>query len=265
MKKLILAFVLPLFIGITLKGHTETILFNAIEKSGSVFIAHKLAKGLNKQVMYVTTNEPQKYGLPYYMGGLEYIVESKLCSAMRHHPVIREHLFPTKENLDLIKKFGLKMIFHVRDLRQRIVSFAHYKRKQIAANHPEAIASYKKYAPNPHTLTLNDLIEIHIHGLPGIVKRIRDWLDVYKSGEIPMLITSFEDFHDNEKLFFEKILSFYHIPLHKFQNAHIPKNATYHFRKGLKDEWRETLTLDQQRRINAQIPEDFFTFFDWEE
>lgn len=244
---------------------SETIIFNAIEKSASVFIANKLAKGLNKELLSVSTNQYERHGLTFYAKGAGYILESRLQSVIHKRPVIREHLFPTEENVTLLKKNKLKVILHVRDLRQRVVSFAHYHFECIARGNKDIINSYKKRGLNPFKLSIDDLIEIQISQVRGIVRRILGWLHIYKNREIPILITTYEEFHDNSSLFFEKILDFYDIPKSKFKNVYVPKNFNNKFRKGSKDEWRDVLTLDQKRRINDQIPIEFFSLFNWEE
>lgn len=90
------------------------------------------------------------------------------------------------------------------------------------------------------------------------------WMEVYKRGDFPMLITTYEEFHDNPDNFFEKILNFYGIPLRQFRSVELPKNWKFNYRKGEKEEWRSALTLEQITRINDQIPDHFFEFFGWD-
>ena len=43
-----------------------------------------------------------------------------------------------------------------------------------------------------------------------------------------------------------------------------PKSKNSHFRKGLKDEWREACTRDQLKWMREQIHPVAFDFFEWE-
>ena len=194
------------------------------------------------------------------------IDSANLSRAMQTNCCIREHLEPTEGNIALLKKHQLKMVFHVRDLRQTVVSHAYYHLKNVRNNNPDTIKAYKNKGLDPKALTLNDFIELHIQQVSGNVAIIQGWLDVHKAGTVPMLITTYEEFHDNEGLFLEKILDFYSINPRRLRSRKIKvtKNQQLNFRKGSKDEWRETLTLDQQKRINDQIPDELFTYFGWE-
>lgn len=228
----------------------EPIMFIAIEKSASVTIQWQLIKSLGYEFRVVDQKDAE--------GLLSIINQDGLAACANKNCVLRGHYFPTRENIDLLKKHHIKAIFHVRDLRQRVLSFAHHWLRQLRAGQihiPGLTAG---------TATLNDVIEHLIPNVKLCVSMIEGWLEVYERGELPMMITTYEEFHDNSDLFFSEILNFYGIPLQKFRRVNIPKNQNYHFRKGEKDEWKRVLTPDQIRRVNEQIPTALFDFFGWE-
>lgn len=193
-----------------------------------------------------------------------HIQPQKFARFIQMNALAREHLIASPENIALLKSSGIKMIFHVRDLRQRVVSFAYYHQERIKED-PIVAQHYRNNGYNDiDSWTLNDLIEHFISMVPGIVNRIQGWLKVSQEGTIPILITTFEELVDNEQLFFERILDFYNIPKETFISNYVPKDKFVKFRKGSKNEWRNVLSIEQQQRINNMIPDEFFTFFKWE-
>lgn len=249
MKQVLLSFVVFLAIGKGVFGG-EPIMLIAIEKTASVTIQWQLIKSLGYEFGEVDQKDAN--------GVLSVINKGRLAPYANKNCVLRGHFFPTLENVDLLKKHRIKVIFHVRDLRQRVLSFAHHWLKYIREGriHIPKLPADKA--------TLHDVIEQLIPDVKDCVSVIEGWLEVYEKGELPMIITTYEEFHDNSNLFFRKILNFYGIPLRKFKKVDTPKNWDFHFRNGEKDEWKRVLTPDQIRRINEQIPTALFDFFGWE-
>jgi len=251
MKKL---FILIIICFTSAVSAVEPIIFNAIEKSASVYIFNKLAKGLNRRPVSISNHDyPQIHMIPHE------VFQLVCCRG-----ITRGHFAPTDENIALLKRFNIKMVFHVRDLRQRIVSFANYHKRLVAQGNQILIQHYEENGFKPTEWTLEDFIDYFINEIPYTVQSIEKWLEVYQSGEALMLITTYEDFVENEDLFFKKILEFYRIPQQNFRPPYIPQNAQVNFRKGSTDEWRNVLTPKQIQQINDLIPEELFAFFNWE-
>lgn len=245
--------------------YVEPILFVPIEKTASVYIENKLAKGLGKDICSVTNKDWPMYDI--IPGAMPEFVETGA--------IAREHLLPTPDNIAQIKKYNLKVIFHTRDLRQRVVSHAHFHHNMVETN-PYGVTSYFEafraigYDVAPKSLddlsswTLDDFIEAHIGLVDETVDRIKGWLKVNEEGKIPMLFTSFEEFKDDPDEFFSKILSFLSIDEGLFHDYKFAKEKDVHFRRGAKKEYLETLSPEKLERINQKIPEEFFTIFGWD-
>lgn len=230
----------------------EPIVFIAIEKSASVYIQWQLMKSLRYQFREIKTVDQD--------GELTVIDEDILRGFAKENCVLRGHYYPTRENIDVLKKYQLKAIFHVRDLRQRVVSFAHYQYRLVRKG---TIPCFIK-GKTKMTITLQDMIDYYISKIEGDIRNIEGWLEVYENGEVPLLLTTYEQFHDDPQLFYQRILSFYEIPIEQFNPIEIPKIKDFKFRKGMKDEWKRVLTPEQIERINQQIPDRLFDFFGWE-
>ena len=231
----------------------QAILLVSIEKSASVFIAHTLRKGLRKELIDISDEK----SYPRVD-----IAEQRLHELVTKNGIAREHLRAFPENIEMLTQHKVKVVFHVRDLRQQVVSLAHYHLS--LKQHPQIRAFYQSRHYDISNWDLNDFIQAAINTLPERIEMIQGWLDVYHQGKIPMIITTYEEFHDNPNQFLKRVLSFYGLYLNRFSNWHIPKNSYFNFRKGSKDEWKTALTIEQQQQIHQMIPEDFFNFFGWE-
>ncbi len=249
----------------------ELIIISTVPKSGTAYIREKLSSGLNQLLL---SEKNLLLGLNIH--------PEKLADLVKRTGTLVYHIFPTPQNIQLLKEYNVKIVFHIRDIRQQTLSWAHHQ-FYISNNPQKRIHKwikerFKEIYPTKdyekwRQKTLHDCIEEAINDLTdaadqfgnyGYIRMVQEWLQVYKEGTLPMLITTYEDLHDDEESFFLKILAFYNIPKDEFTDIAISKTNKTRFRKGSKDEWREVLTLEQQKRINDQIPEELFSFFGWE-
>lgn len=233
----------------------EPIVFCAIEKSASIYIARTLYLGLDMPPIIITNMDHRP---------MWYIIPEKLDHLVHDGGFAREHLLPTPENIMLLKERGLRMVFHVRDIRQYVLSFANYHFDFVSQGNKQLIQEYRDRGLDVMHWTLEDFIEKFIQSIPTLVRTIQGWLNVYYEGTLPVLVTTYEEFVDDQDAFFKKILAFYDIPEDEFKRVFVPKDWQCNFRNGTKDEWRTALTLEQQERINAMVPEEFFELFNWE-
>jgi hypothetical protein len=231
----------------------EIILINAVPKSASVYILEKIKQGLPSHNKVLPFCKPRAWGEQ-----LSSIDERLLIKSLRENGIIRDHLFASDKNIELIKKYKMKMVLHVRDLRQQLLSLAHHYHRDIQ----------KGVSPPPlgytSDITIDQLIDYYnsIHLTEHFAQNILTWLE--QRERIPMLITTYEEFHADEQAFIKRILDFYKIPYERFKNQSIIKNIGVHFRKGETCEWKERLSLEQIERINEQIPLELFDFFCWD-
>ncbi|MGR3911715.1 MAG: sulfotransferase domain-containing protein [Candidatus Rhabdochlamydia sp.] len=231
----------------------EPILLIPLEKSASVYITKTLASSLKRKIFIISDENVYPR---------QDIVESRLKLLVKEKGVAREHLKASSHNLDLLKKYNIKVLFHVRDLRQHVISLAHHQLDRKA--YPDIVRLYQKRGCDISSWTLQNFIEAIITYLPETVEIMKGWIKVHKEQKIPILITSYEDFSDAGALFFDKIFHFYSIPPKAISLCKLPKTSYYHFRKGTKNEWKTALSIEQQKRIEKIIPDEFFDFFGWE-
>jgi len=234
------------------------IIFNTLPKSGSVYIISLLQQGLNRPFLAVSNgffpNDPIKPNL--------------LSKLFEVNGITQEHLDASEWNISQLQKHSpIKLVIHVRDPRQAMISWTHHlnhehKRDPGMIKNWNSVSIPSDYFQWPLCKQFDFQIE---HFLPDCIEWIQGWINASKEGKLNILFTTYEDFRSSEDLsFIEQILDFYEIPSDSFIETHLPKTLDgQHFRKGLTDEWREILTLEQQQKMTNMMPDEFFSFFSW--
>ena len=239
---------------LTTRNRIPPIFINSIEKAGSTFIEHSLARGL---------------GLPMhnFNNGIFWpnreIDPGKLSRMLEDHGICKQHMFPTPHNLEQIENAFDRIIIHVRDPRQALLSWVHqieddrFKKKYISSGF-----STEDY----YQFSLHDKINWQIENHYGtLIDWFDQWLRVDQERTIGTRIkfTSFENMISNQYDFFNEILDFYEIDRLRFIPPP-PPSETVNFRKGLKDEWRAVFTKEQINLVDRLLPDRLVSVFDWE-
>lgn len=223
--------------------------FFAFRKTGSSYVNHVLANGLN--IPYTMTSWYAAKAIPswtrFFASG---------------PGVLHDHLRPTPENLDCLQSCGLKRaIVHVRDPRQIIISLAHHVRKNTyktmdAGTYTDRILDVSKWP-------LEDIIELIVED--GYPQMCGQWLDGWMSrqSDFDMLVSKYETMNSDLETFFEEILTFCGADNAVFQTlvTYMRKESEgegnvrkgYNFRLGSADEWRQVLTPRHLAKIEHQM------------
>jgi len=218
------------------------ILLVTIPKSGSSFLHNTLRKGLN--VPYTALNP---------MGLFPDLLEPRVECLSKGGSSALKHVTTTERDLALLEKYGIKkIVFHFRDLRQATLSWIHHSASDEIKKIPRSeLLNYRKEIKN------QEKFEFHYRKcIIEQAEHLDKWLEVIESNRFEFLITNFDDLQHEEKLF-RKILDFYDIPHTEFDWSVLSidkkDRAGGHFRKGMKDEWKEVLSLNLQDEINSLI------------
>lgn len=247
MRLLLIILLLP-----ALCSATPNIIFNSIMKSGSTYIVRGLKVGLGYNVESVNKT-------PFNLYWKDFVHKDNLIS--------KQHSLPTDSYLKEINKYDdMKMVVHVRDPRQAIVSLAHYY------NHPKERKLWKKFGlpEGYYHLTWSQQIDWNIeYKLPQMVKFIEEWLAIKdhadsKKNGLQILVTTYEELITNELNLYYKILDFYEIPRSDFKYINLEKNEEVLYRKADVNEWRSELTEQQKQRVAEIVPESLLQRFGWE-
>lgn len=248
------------------------ILLNTIPKSGSISIWSGLYSGLKVPRLRVGCG----------IGSLRHQNSDpeKVNRLVQGSCVAQEHLPAIFSNLSVFQESGLeKMLLHVRDPRQALLSWVHHMDRMnekegiepmeyplcdnyFNLNHSEQIKCEAYFSK-----TLEEKIGIHIdHYLPILVNWLTGWLDVLENDSscLEIKITYFEDLKNNPVKFYEDILGFYDIDPDKFEMPATPEKGINHFRKGEVDEFRTVFNEQQLEKSVELMPERLFSTFGWE-
>jgi hypothetical protein len=240
-----------------LAGRRPSVLLNSLPKSGGVYVREALRQILRARTMYL--------GCRYALIG-QIDVKHALRFASGGY-VSQNHLAPSPENLQILQHLKQKVVLHLRDPREALLSWVHHLDRVTARSDESVELLY--VAPRPQAgyfaLPLMRKIDWQLeHYLPQMVAWATRWVEVADRKTIPILITLQHDLKRDERAFFGQILDFYDFD----RDYNLPKlprtlNDT-HFRLADPDEWRRTFTLDQMNRANAMIPPLLRRRFGWD-
>jgi tetratricopeptide (TPR) repeat protein len=216
-------------------------------KAGSVAVGNILSSGFNLPTMAAaisTNNVIPTWATEFTRGG---------C-------MNSSHLKASPHNVNRLLQAGVKrVILHVRDPRQIVVSFAHH-----LTDYRAQFGSIKGYSENLDA-SLSVRIDFVIREfLPQRVEWLKCWLNA--RDKLDIRITTYEMFVLERNRFIETILMHYGGDTRYFNrsNAEGPSGVDGHFRKGITDEWRSAMNKEQIYRMNEIIGERMLTTFGWE-
>jgi Sulfotransferase domain len=238
---------------------TPALIMTALPRSGSVFLWDSLTKGLNKQ------------GHGGIQGGAFpnlTVCTENLLTAIKLRACTHTHFSPSRTNLlEVGPRAKLdRLLVHVRDPRQAMVSFFHFMPAVIGELDPVQRMHYEvpdDYAARSVEAQLDWQID---NWLPGLVGWIKGWLDASSVSwfQTRILYTSFERMVADTKAFFDEILDFYGIDRELFTYPDKPSVlGDRNFRLGQVDEWRALLTPRQVERATGLIPVEVSERFGW--
>ena len=193
--------------------------------------------------------------------------------------------FPASDlNLKLLHHFKInKMILHVRDPRQAVISWMYYlqnRGKRFKNNiHPdqELTLLYWRYPKNLIDLNIDEQIEWHINNYyVENVKWIKSWIAFKKKNKLELggqvinikldiFFSTFENFVNDQKKFIVDILDFYNFKDYIIDDNEIFRDHSKipNYRKGFTNEWRDVMSKNQIDKVNSYLDKEICNFFNW--
>ncbi|UCE36780.1 MAG: sulfotransferase domain-containing protein [Thermoplasmata archaeon] len=172
------------------------ILIACFQKSGSTYFANllRMLTGFRGA------------GLTQYYGNNEQdLYEYKLKKHAKHNTVSCHHVKGTENNIDLMKKYGIKPIVHTRNIFDVVVSLKDHMETQGHQTPTGYI--HKQYFNMSDEDKLMYLIRVH---LPWYFSFLVSWSEA--SEDIEVLSTSYEELFNDQIGTVAKILNFYDLP-----------------------------------------------------
>lgn len=166
------------------------------------------------------------------------------------------HLRPTARNVARLKASGIpKIVVHVRDPRQAMLSAIHHMRRYTDQN---------SNTVDWETSQLPDQIDTLMETYLGSIGWISGWLGA--GTELDIHYSTFEEYVTDEAAFIERYLAYYGAPREHFNLAHATQRQAgtdYHLRRGEIDEWREVFPKDVVARLTSLLPNALAERFGW--
>ena len=234
----------------------ESVLLNTMPKSGSVYVATSLAEILGHSSKCIGN----RYAL------IDQLNVEDAVTFSRGGFVSQNHLAPSQENLQILQHLKLKMVLHLRDPRQALLSWVHHINYISGRNNrSEELLYFPPRLPRGYfELSLSDQIDWQIEThMPKLVLWMERWLEIADRGTIPILITHQNDLKTDEKAFFDTILAFYQIDL-EYTLPNLPRTMSEtHFRLADPMEWTRVFTPDQAAWATSLVPPSLSMRFGW--
>jgi len=175
------------------------------------------------------------------------------------------HYAATPANIALIRHYTDRMVLHLRDPRQALLSYAHFLPTVLRDLDPAYYAVYRipsDYLSMPFPRQLDWLIENY---MPLQIDWINRWTRAIESGAggLRVKVTTYEQFRVDPLAFYEDLLSFYG---RSDALSRITLRATAgerNYRAGETDEWRTVLSQHQARSATERIPQRLLKRFGW--
>ncbi|MCP5469412.1 MAG: sulfotransferase domain-containing protein [Chlamydiales bacterium] len=250
-------------IGCTAKSKHKSILIATIPKSGTVYIQTVLQNCFGSPIH----REPILTPFPDLI-----VDQPHLDSLMKKGCLVIHHYPPAKENLEKLSHHFDRIIVHVRDPRQCLTSMTFHIAKNLALHMQEeqeytSVSNLCEIEADFYKYSLEQKIDWVIdHFYVNCLDWIARWVDFAENhNELDIMFTSYDDLREHPVEFFTSILAFNGISTAQFKEKHLPKKekGKLHFRKGDSQEWRSVLTPEQQKRVTAMIPQEYFERFAW--
>lgn len=254
----------------------KNIMFIALPKSGSTYITRLIEKNLKYNNVHLPSNlEENLYPSVVYLNhlkGPKTINSLETFFEMVTPVIAKEHYYPGDGikkidflDIEKVKKYTNKIIVHIRDPRQCILSSVHH-----ITTDPESIREdVRGWPSNYHRLSFRAKLDWAIEDqLAYNLDWINRWLSIKDREDLSpnglkILLTTYDELLENQVAFLEKIATFYGIPFDPTHFEAAPKNAETRFRKGNPNEWRTVLTKVQKKRVAEIMPDELLKRFNW--
>lgn len=200
------------------------------------------------------------FHLPSVMYSLaaESVIESWAIEFARGGACYSTHLRPRRTSIASLKRAGVKkVIVHVRDPRQQLLSMIHH-----VTMYPDQLPALARSGYG--NFTIADQLEELMGYFLERIRWIQGWLDA--EADLNILFSTFEDFVRDREAFIRRYLAYYGADERHFswQNATQAHPGTdQHFRSGRIDEWRDVFPRREAEFLTACIPQEMRERFNW--
>ena len=239
-------------------------LINTMPKSGSLYLTRSLSELLPEisfDYPYISANQ----GFPF-----DCIVKDKL-DQLNHrrknkYHLIQEHLCCSLVNIRLIKTFMGKMVLHIRDPREAVLSWSYHVQNNL---HNKLSKLYNIDVDYSSAYAESDLEGKILYDcqflFPLYVQWLRSWLDYYDSPSrnMPVLLTTNAELRDNPTELFSNIADFLGLGQINLSLLRSPVQNQLHYRNGNRDEFLDIFPSSVAKNCELLMDDQWFERFGW--
>ncbi len=188
----------------------------------------------------------------------EEVIETWARDFARGGACYATHLEPKRRNIERLRKAGIdKVIVHVRDPRQVVLSMVHH----VTMYPDQRVALARSGFGN---LPVSDQLRLLMDHYFGRIHWLWGWMEA--EAELNILFSTFEDFVRDRTAFIRRYIDYYggheeHFSWENATTAHA--GVDQHFRLGRVDEWREVLPRKDAQFLTACLPKSIRERFGW--
>lgn len=168
------------------------------------------------------------------------------------------HLEATRNNIEKLKKSGVKVIVHLRDPRQVLISHVYHNLKYEKASPGLRVDGYDE-------MSMHEKVDYVLYTMwEDVIHWISKWVDAANGMDITF--TTFEKFKADKDKFVDELISAYGGNRRFFNRNNVfvkDINVDNHFRSGQINEWRTLFTKDQIEFVNDRFPRAWSDLFGW--
>ncbi len=181
--------------------------------------------------------------------------------------ISKEHVAATRHNLAMLREAGIrKVLVHLRDPRQAVISWAHFVRNDVSMRLLAPI--WRKIVP-PAAVLAKDLDAVIDWSLENYLTLQIDWVQTWvtvaddEAAGVELLFLDFEGFTQDSEGYLQQVLGFFRIAPEAFDQARGAAAEDIHLRRGETDEWRQVLSKAQQARALEIMTPELCQRFGW--
>lgn len=181
--------------------------------------------------------------------------------------IAKEHVPATPHNLEMLAAAGVgRVLVHLRDPRQALVSWAHFVADDVSLRLLAPI--WRRIVPPAQVLArgLPAVTDWSVeHYLPLQVAWVEGWLKAAEAAPqgLKVHFLDFEGFKSDAEGYLAEALRFFRIDPAAFESARSAAAEVVHLRRGETDEWRRVLSPAQRQRAEALVPAALAERFGW--
>jgi hypothetical protein len=233
---------------------SRSILFNALPKSASSYCFEILRRRMGLAEASIS--------LGYFP--IDMVALNRLKIFAEGGQIAHHHVDASDANLTLLRQYPPKIIVHLRDPRQVLLSWIHHLMASGARETP-----LQTDEPVPacwFDFALSEKIDWMIdHHFCMFVRWIEDWARAIDPGAIMARFTTFEEMQARGQEFFAEIARYCGLDESRLTEP-LPTPASdslFLFRSGQIDEWRRVFSPAQIARVDGLLPQSLGERFKW--